>query len=141
MRSLLGTSVAVLIRSALSGWAAMMAVFAVQAFLIPHERAPEVGLAGTFMLFGFVLSVTYVADFVILAVPIYLLLRRRTSLHPWQWASSGGILFILSLIVWRAVYGSSSVAELLFWAVLAGAAGAGSFYVLAPRPLRNQHNC
>jgi hypothetical protein len=136
MRRDFKSSIVLLIRSALTGWVAMMSVFAIDTFLLPHSPhfAPEVGRTGSFIIFGIVPSGTYLADFVLLTIPTYLLLRGRPpSLRPRHWALCGGVLFLLSLIVWWAVYGADSIAELLLWAVLAGLAGASSFYVLAPK--------
>jgi hypothetical protein len=48
-----------------------------------------------------------------------------------QEQSRGIVLFLLSLLIWWAVYGADNKAELLFWAVLASPAGAVSFYLLA----------
>ena len=62
---------ALLLRSALAGWVAMIAIFAVCTFLLPHgpHFAPEVGRLGAFIIFGSVLSASYLADFVFLEKP------------------------------------------------------------------------
>ena len=133
-----------LIRGALAGWAVLMAEFATPFFLRRNDPnfAPEVGPAAAFALFGFFVSISYLANVALVTVPTYLLLYRRTTfLRPWKWALCGAALFLLSLIAWSAVYGMAGKEELLFWAVLAGSAGAISFYVLAPKRPPNEQKC
>ena len=116
----------------------MIAVFASDTFLLPHgpHFAPEIGPWGSFLVFGSVLSAVYVADFVVLAVPAYFLLRGRTPpLRRWHWAVWGGVLFLLSLVIWCFAYGARGGSELLFDTVLAGTAGAASFYALPSKAL------
>ncbi len=130
-----------LIRGALAGWAVLMAEFATPFVLRRNDPnfAPEVGPAAAFAIFGFFVSISYLANVALVTVPTYLLLYRRTVfLRPWQWALCGTALFLLSLIAWSPVYRLAGEEELLFWAILAGSAGAASFYVLAPKRPPNE---
>lgn len=125
-----------LIRGALTGWAVLIAEFAIPFILRRNDPnfAPEIGPAATFVLFGFFVSISYLANLAFVSVPAYVLLRRRAPLlRRWQWALCGTVLFLLSLVVWSAVYGIRTKDDLLFWAGLAGSAGAASFYVLSPK--------
>lgn len=133
-----------LIRGALAGWGLLMAEFATPFVLRRNDLnfAPEVGPAAAFAIFGFFVSISYLANVALVTIPTYLLLYRRTTfLRSWQWTLCGTALFLLSLIAWSAVYGMASKEELLFWAVLAGSAGAASFYVLAPKQPPNGQEC
>jgi hypothetical protein len=69
---------------------------------------------------------------VLLAIPTYLLLHdKKPPLRRWHWAFCGGVLFLISLVVWCSAYGVHGSAELLLFAVLAATAGAASFYAFA----------
>jgi hypothetical protein len=130
-----------LVRGALAGWAVLLAEFATPFVLRRKDPnfAPEVGAAAAFAIFGFFVSISYWANVALVTVPTYLLLHRRTAfLRPWQSTLCGTALFLLSLIAWSAVYGLAGKEELLFWAGLAGSAGAASFYVLAPKRPPNE---
>ncbi len=83
------------------------------------------------MIFGIVYSTIYLVDFVLLAIPTYFLFHgRKPPLRRWHWAFCGGVLFLLSLVVWCSAYGLRGSAEFLLYAVLAAIAGAASFYAL-----------
>lgn len=130
-----------LLRDALAGWVVLMAEFATPFVLRRNDPnfAPEIGPAAAFAIFGFFVSISYLANVVLVTTPTYLLLHRRAAfLRPWQSTLYGTALFLLSLIAWSAVYGIVGKEELLFSAVLAGSAGAASFYVLAPKRPPNQ---
>jgi hypothetical protein len=61
--------------AAAAGWAALEAIEAFLVFIVPHgpNYAPEIGPAGTFMVFSLAFTIGYLALFIILAVPMRLL--------------------------------------------------------------------
>jgi hypothetical protein len=119
-----------LARSALIGWAAMLMVWACYVFLMPHRIESEVGPFGAFFIFGLVFSAVYLADFVLLALPMYFLYvfdDKEEPVRRWQWAICGGVLFLLSVLVWCYAFHTHS--DWQFYLV-AATGGAASVYVM-----------
>jgi len=67
--------------AATAGWAALEAIEAFLVFIVPHgpNYAPEIGPAGTFMVFSLAFTIGYLALFIILAVPMRLLAVKVES--------------------------------------------------------------
>jgi hypothetical protein len=67
--------------AATAGWAALEATEAFVFFIVPHgpNFAPEIGPAGTFMVFSLAFTIGYLALFIILAVPMRFLAVKVES--------------------------------------------------------------
>ncbi len=84
--------------SGVAGWAAFIAAFAAYVFLIPHPPgfAPEIGPFGSFVFFGVVFTACYLLEYMLIAVPSYVLFRsRRSIIRFWPRCFLGGLLFAL----------------------------------------------
>ena len=116
----------------LAGWVAFVAIHAGLIFLVPHgpHFAPEVGPSGAFLIFGAVYTGFYLADFALIAVPLYFIHFRR-PIRPWQAALWGAALFALSVPVWCVICRHLYFQDMLSGSAIAVIPGSVSFYVLA----------
>ena len=115
----------------LSGWLALIVVFAAWIFVVPHDRdfAPEVGPSGTFIIYGLVFSFFYLLDFWLITVPFYLYFRLRRWPNTVLRGVGGAALFSLSVPCWVFAARTSSDGMLL-GLTFAAMAGAASFAAL-----------
>jgi hypothetical protein len=125
--------VLLLARSAFAGWIAMLIVWAVYVFLLPHRLQSEIGPLGAFVAFGLVLSALYLVNFLIITIPIYLLSQfaDKWSSLPWVWPVLGAALYLFSVVSWCLSYNTQPE-----WHdyVLAATAGAASVFALSSWP-------
>ena len=123
--------VLLLARSAFIGWIAMLVVWAVYVFLLPHRIESEIGPFGAFFVFGLVFSAVYLVNFLIITAPIYFLSLFADKGRPfrrWSRALWGAGLYLLSVAVWCLAYDTRPEWHLY---VLAATAGAASVYTLS----------
>jgi hypothetical protein len=122
--------VLLLARSAFIGWIAMLVVWGIYVFLLPHRVESEIGQLGAFFVFGLVLSAIYIVDFFIITTPIYFLTltaHESSIVRRGLRILCGGWLYSLSVAAWCFAYNTH--AEWHFF-VVAALAGAASIYAL-----------
>jgi len=108
----------------MAGWAALETTFAICFFVIPHgpNFAPEIGPAGTFVVFSLAFTIGYLAPFIILAVPMRLLAVKVESTTTKRLLPLvSGVAFALAsgAFVWL----DSSARDAYFPAILFAVAG------------------
>jgi len=126
--------IAAILLSAVVGWVAMVAAWAIYVFLIPHgpNPAPEVGLYGAFLIFGIMFTYAYIAAYFFVVLPGYFLLRSRLRSKPrWQGMLAGALLFLLGGLVLNFLFSAGfNLAEFPLDTALSVCAGVAVFSVL-----------
>jgi len=123
--------VLVLVRSAFVGWVAMLVILAGYEFLLPHRIQSEIGPFGAFLVFGLALSAVYLANFLIITVPVYFLslfADKDSPVRHWVRTLCGAGLYVLSVVLWCSAYNTH--ADWILY-MLAATAGAASVYALS----------
>ena len=85
-----------LLLAALSGWATLVSLFAVDVFLVPHDSgfAPEMGPFGSFVFFVTLFSAVYFGAFLLSVVPLVLLFRRFLNWPAYFNLAVGAVIFL-----------------------------------------------
>jgi hypothetical protein len=128
------TALVSLVLSALVGWLGFVIVWAGYIFVLPHgpHFAPEVGPSGAFVIFGLVYSFFYLLDFLLIAVPCFLLLYYpRIQSRPLLRGICGAVMFSLTVPFWFFL-SRTDTTDMGFCIVFAAVAGAASFIMLRP---------
>jgi len=122
-----------LLFGALFSWLALIVEFAVWVFVIPHTAppfGPEIGPVGSFIFFSIMLSVQFIIQFSVVAVPSHLFLRPRLSqISSWLWGLVGTALFALSVPIWSTLPLHVYTPDMFFLAALALVPGFIAFAV------------
>ncbi|MEY2508918.1 MAG: hypothetical protein QOH01_3247 [Verrucomicrobiota bacterium] len=107
---------------AIFGWLALILEFAVWGFVIPHPYpiGPEIGPVASFIVFSIILSVQFIIEFGIVAIPSQLFLRPLLGpFSSWVWGLVGAALFALSIPIWSILLLHMHFHDIVFLAVLA----------------------
>ncbi len=122
--------VLLLARSAFVGWIAMLVVWALYVFLLPHRVESEIGPVGAFFVFSLVFSAMYLVNFLSITTPVYFLLLFADKGGPARrWFQLFGVgLYLLSVASWCRAYDTRPEWHLY---ALAATAGAASLYALS----------
>lgn len=119
--------------SFLAGWLSFVALHGFLIFGIPHDAhfSPEVGLSGTFIIFGIIGSLFYTVDFILLTLPAYLLVSSTPPRQHWRMAGYGAGLYAISVPFWSIASGGFHFLEIISCLPIAALPGGVSFYVVS----------
>lgn len=119
---------------ALAGWLIMILLFGACMWVLSFSgsESPELGRWGFFYVFAMVLTVYFLADFFLLAVPCYFILLRFPELKTRTWMLCGAGLFAASVPVWQIISSSLKLDDTLFFGALACIGGLATFYFFSP---------
>jgi hypothetical protein len=123
-----------LARSAFAGWMMLASAWGFYIFLLPHnpESFTPVGTFGAFIVWGLVYSFFYLLNFLLLAVPYFLLIKKRPQPNPLLQTLCGAVLFGISVPLWHLASKSSDLGEVASLIPFAAIVGGLTFSTLKP---------
>lgn len=121
----------------IAGWVVLIALAGV--FIIFRPEPSELGRAGFFLVWSALLSIFYVADFLLITVPIHIILHSRlSSTRRLLWSTIGGLLFALSVPLWNLIARGPAFQDIVILGGLGFISGGASFFATAHLQGRTQ---
>ena len=114
----------------IAGWVTLASLVAAHVF--SSDRPAELGYEGFCVLLTIILSVFYLADFVLFTVIFYSVFRRRLlSVRLWLRSVIGALLFTVTVPLWGLTVGDLRAYDMLLLGGIALVVGLVSFFVLS----------